>query len=286
MTPGGSPARAVQLGPVPKSKESPQRACGEELERLAAPGSSWQFQEAEDEEATCLVGDDSGNPGLRSVPPQPLPSGGLLKQLKLRRPLALWVALAAMLVFFLSYLLSLHGGSHSRDVVWCSSHLGELKAAILTAVTSLTIALWATVAFPSALCRLGWQLLAALLALFLLFLAWDHGSDFQYHGAYNALLLVVVCLPLNLAIAGLYFWCRAMPSWRSFLASLAAASAVVALALAVRLLHYQQVVSAAAAGRGARRKQGVAQLLLCSCCRALAQLHHLLLLHSACAPLI
>lgn len=59
-------------------------------------------------------------------------------------------------------------------------------------------------------------------------------------------LTVIIGLPLNLALLGLYAWYRAAGSSRRFAASFAATAAALALATALALWHFQALVRGAA----------------------------------------
>ena len=73
------------------------------------------------------------------------------------------------------------GGSHSRDLNFINAHLTAIGRGIILAVLAFTAFLWSA----RWLHALAWPARAALATLHLLFLAYDHGNDFQTHGMYN-----------------------------------------------------------------------------------------------------
>ncbi|GAB4815444.1 hypothetical protein N2152v2_002490 [Parachlorella kessleri] len=154
---------------------------------------------------------------------------------------AAWVCTVGVVVYLLAYAWGLRGGTHSRDLQWMNAHLTQIGTCLALSVAAWTTALWSTVAFRSARQqRLVWPLRAALALATLLFLAWDHGNDFHRHGLYNWLLFVVISLPLNLVLLGLWAWYCAMTPKR-FAASFVGAGVMMAVLVTVALVHYKHV---------------------------------------------
>lgn len=124
-----------------------------------------------------------------------------------------------------------------------NAHLTQIGVCLVASVAGFTCALWATVAMRGLRQRrLVWPTRAALLAALLLFLLIDHGNDFHRHGFYNWLLFVVIALPLNLVLLGLWLWYRAMTPKR-FLASFVSTGVLFVLFVAGGLAYYERVVS-------------------------------------------
>lgn len=138
-------------------------------------------------------------------------------------------------------------GSHSRDLQYINAHLTEIGALLATAVAAFTVAAWSTVAFGPQHAWLAWPVRWGLLAALLAFLAYDHGGDFQYHGFYNFVVFVLIALPLNLVLLGLWLWYCAM-SPQSFTMSFVGAGATMLLVVVLALAHYKRMVSRACVG--------------------------------------
>lgn len=56
------------------------------------------------------------------------------------------------------------------------------------------------------------------------------------------MLFLLIALPLNLVLLGLFLWYTSMPSPRAFAASFLAAGAALALCVGLALVHYQRMV--------------------------------------------
>lgn len=60
-------------------------------------------------------------------------------------------------------------------------------------------------------------------------------------------LFLIIALPLNLVLLGLFLWYTAMPTPRAFAASFLASGVALALCVGLALVHYQRMVRLAAA---------------------------------------
>ncbi len=75
----------------------------------------------------------------------------------------------------------LQGGTHSRDLKFINAHLDIIGRCLVTSIAAFTACLWAARSLGPA----AWPARGGLVVVLLLFLAYDHGQDFQYHGFYN-----------------------------------------------------------------------------------------------------
>jgi hypothetical protein len=146
-----------------------------------------------------------------------------------------WGAMFA--VYLLAYHTSLMGGSHSRDLAFINAHLNTIGRSIVVSLLAFTVCLWLTPLLGGA----AWAARGLLLAANLLWLAWDHGNDFHTHGVYNWALLLIIGLPLNLVLLGLFCWYQAAGSPKRFATSFVGSSAAAALVVTLLLLHFQRL---------------------------------------------
>ncbi|KAL4451645.1 hypothetical protein ABPG75_007307 [Micractinium tetrahymenae] len=154
-----------------------------------------------------------------------------------RAVLVICAALAA--AYFACYATSLMGGTHSRDLAWINAHLNTIGRTLILSILAFTAYLWAARGLGAA----AWPARLALASVHLALLAWDHGGDFQHHGLYNWVLFLLIALPLNLVLLGLFFWYTSMPTPRAFAASFLASGAALALGVALALVHYQRMAT-------------------------------------------
>ncbi|EFN55879.1 hypothetical protein CHLNCDRAFT_145486 [Chlorella variabilis] len=189
-------------------------------------------------------GSAPGSLGVECLPLLPGPA----KACGAKEPRQATSAVAACVFLTLTYLaaywISLMGGSHSRDLAFINAHLNLIARCLITAILAFTAAVWAA----RLLGPWAWRARGALAAAHLALLCYDHGQDFQAHGFYNWMLFLVVALPLNMLLLGLFLWYTSMRP-RQFAASLLGTGAAAALAVALALLHYQHIAHRGFMGR-------------------------------------
>ncbi|KAJ2776702.1 hypothetical protein H4R18_005530 [Coemansia javaensis] len=136
-------------------------------------------------------------------------------------------------VWVTAYVLSLEGG----DLVFINEHLGVFGAEIVVCVlglTAITAMLYMRRFSPNS--RRGMVGLTAGIAMLLY--VYDHGERFERHGMYNMLVVAVIYVPLNAAIAALYVLFATVPH---FPAIFAVGSLCVAGTATIALRHYMAV---------------------------------------------
>ncbi|KAJ2156618.1 hypothetical protein GGF46_005061 [Coemansia sp. RSA 552] len=136
-------------------------------------------------------------------------------------------------VWVSSYLLSLQGG----DLLFINEHLGILGAEILVSVLSLT-AITSMLYMRRLAMRSRRNMAVLTLMLLVLLYVYDHGERFENHGFYNLLVLLLIFIPLNAAIATIYTLFAIVPN---FLPIFVLAIAGMACGVVMALRHYMFV---------------------------------------------
>ncbi|KAJ2781585.1 hypothetical protein GGI15_003183 [Coemansia interrupta] len=144
-------------------------------------------------------------------------------------------------VWATSYILSLHGG----DVVFINNNIGILGGELIVSVLALT--LMVTMLYMRKLrktTRRNVLVLIVVIATALYFR--DHGERFDHHGFYNVLIFLVIFIPLNLVIAGLYMLFMTVPN---FIVILGVSTIGLLCGVTVALRHYMYVFDQGMFGR-------------------------------------
>ncbi|KAJ2623732.1 hypothetical protein GGI26_002179 [Coemansia sp. RSA 1358] len=127
-------------------------------------------------------------------------------------PKAVFIAIL-LVVFVSAYVLALQGG----NLAYIHEHLGAIGAQVLVSVLALTVVtvmLYACCMCSATRCNT----IFLVLVTFALLYTYDHGESFEKHGFYNLLVFMAIYIPLNIALALLYFMWRKISNFPMYFA--------------------------------------------------------------------
>jgi hypothetical protein len=145
-------------------------------------------------------------------------------------------------IYLIAYYRGLAGGAHSRDLNWISRHIPVIGFNIALSMAAFTVAVW-TLLLPTAMSRQArWGSGVGLVGCHLIYLLYDGGQDFQYHGFYNWMVFLLMWVPVNMVLVSLYGLWRATTPKR-FVAILGGLGAALSIICGIMLVHYRSLVS-------------------------------------------